>query len=193
MKAILDYHEKLIKEKGIKKATGFSDNGQKVRFEIIKSQITEQNPLVFDYGCNTADAIPHLGIDPCRYVGMDVNRDFIEFARERFKQAYLMCGDLLNPYFDFIVASCRYDYVLASGVFCYDYGRESKAVNIQIIKRLWEMTGKKLVFNMLKSSSTGNLTYKTSEGVAIAEFLGCNHYSIIQGYLPNDFTVVLRR
>lgn len=193
MKTVLDYHDRLIDNNGIYNSTGFSMHGQQTRFEIILSQIKKPCASVLDYGCNVGDIYPVIihSHPECEYLGVDINFRMIEVAKSRFWSADFECGDILDQKFRDSLP--QYQYVIASGIFCYNCGSDAKELNYNILERLWSVASDTLIFNMLKSSKTGNLTYKVDEALEYVRQFGCESYSILNDYLQNDFTVVMRK
>lgn len=198
MKEILAYHNKLIDAQGVQHATGFSRNGQQARFDVIRSQLAGENISVLDYGCNVGGFLKHLitgmlskkfSYKSISYLGVDINPEFIFQAQRNWKGSLFQQGHVLD---DFFYAKLKsYDYVVASGVFCYDVGENPKVENLRTIGRLWSKTNKALIFNMLKTSKAKNLLYTPTEIIECVKDLA--HVSLIEGYLPNDFTVVIKK
>lgn len=185
MKPIIDYHNRMIEEKGVDCATGFSEVGQCKRFEVIFSQI--QCPCsILDYGSGTGDFWDYVKsrIGKATFASVDMNPKFVQRGRE--KGWGTMLGNVLDD--EFFESLPTYHYVVASGIFCYDYpgAREN---NQEIVRRLYAKCSRALIFNVLRSSRTGNLIYASGW----EQFCQDGPFQIIADYLPNDVTIVLRR
>ena len=200
MKEILQYHNKLIDAQGVQHATGFSRNGQTARFDVIRSLLEGENISVLDYGCNVGGFLKHLisgmlskkfSYKSISYLGVDINYEFILQARRNWKDSLFQQGDILDD--QFFRHMKAFEYVIASGIFCYEVGENPRQRNREIISRLWAKTERTLIFNMLKSSKTKNLLYKPEDMVGELNFIKYSKIQLIENYLPNDFTVVLKR
>lgn len=201
------FHRNLIDEKGIDHATGFSQEGQDQRFRVILNRCL-RTPItgkrVLDYGCNVGgllDYIWHDGKYPPQldYTGVDLMPEFLARLREKFPTAELLVGNIVeDDTFDYLSKLKRYDYVIASGAFCYADQWEDHPI---MLRRLWELTSDTLVVNFLssltekerKTSKITHCLYPPSFGARLAELLNCKYFRVIADYRDNDFTVALYR
>lgn len=196
MKQILDYHQPLIEKNGVLNAHRFSCKGQLDRFDIILEQMhfrTGDRVSVLDYGCGVGDFSEYL-TPPTEYIGIDINPQFIEAAKKKFQQRKFICGCVggIDPDKSVFFPD-PFDFVIASGIFCYDLGPDTLKAYRSILAHLWSMTKDSLFFNVLRSSK--NPENKTFTGGAILSLIpeDCKRWSIIADYRENDATIVLRK
>lgn len=191
MKQIIDYHAPLIEKHGVLKATGFSRKGQSDRFDIIYEAMkarTGDSFSILDYGCGVGDFAEYL-TPAMRYTGIDLNPEFIQAAHNRFPDKRFYCGDI-----DTVDISEPFDYVIASGVMCYDLGPKTLDLYKKLILDLWTFTKNSLIFNVLRSSKDErNITFENWELVELIDNPLYSKWSIVADYRENDATIVLRR
>jgi SAM-dependent methyltransferase len=192
MKRVIDYHDPIIEQYGLEHATGFSNHGQEQRFRVIRAEMYKPESIL-DYGCNVGDfRLCCLRTCPT-YFGIDLNAKFIHAARFRFPSERFAVGNIADDDFYKKVYHERFQYVIASGVFCYDLGPSTLKTYKKIIQRLFTMATESMIFNVLRSSKNPeNVTFDPYD---ITELIPqtCNLWKIIADYRENDATIVLRK
>jgi len=180
-----EFYSESIKEHGIC-AEGVRWNNkysQYKRFETITKRIKKdiQNSVIVDVGCGFAEYLNYLKNNnklPKRYLGIDCELDMINISKKRFADEEFHCLDVLND--DLPIG----DYFICSGalsILTYD--------QIQLfIEKCYKNASKGFVFNALK-----NLTFNNVKQFEIIEI--CKKYSqkisVFEGYLENDFTILM--
>lgn len=117
------------------------------RFKQLVADLDIKDKTVLDAGCGMGDLLPFLYMkaDNFKYVGMDINPDFIDIAKKRYEGHQFLVGD---PFFGKI--DKKFDVVISSGVmnvYVKDWMRERQ----QMIKSLFQLTSEVLAFNMAGS------------------------------------------
>lgn len=188
-------------------ATGFSQDGQDQRFRVILNRCL-RTPLtgkrILDYGCNVGGLLdyvwPNRVCSPqLDYTGVDLVTQFLVRLKEKHPVAKTLMGCITDDdVFSYLRAQGAYDYVIASGAFCY---ADQKLSHILMLERLWALTTDTLVVNFLSSnvsherrtSKLIHVLYPAHFGVEVADALNCKYYSVIHDYRENDFTLTLYR
>jgi hypothetical protein len=202
-----DFHRNLIDEKGIDAATGFSPEGQQERFRVILNRCLRESIIgkkVLDYGCNVGGLLDHvcpadLLRDCIDYTGVDLVTEFLVRLKEKHTNAKTLMGCITDDdVFAHLKKEGPYDYVIASGAFCY---AEQVDKHPLMLQRLWDLTGDTLVVNFLASfteserrtSKINHCIYHPTFGIRVAEQIGCRYFTVYHDYRPNDFTAVFYR
>lgn len=71
---------------------------------------------LLDFGCGTAALLDYIktnNINNISYTGLDISKEFVKVAKEKFSDVTFLCGDILDS--DFKIS--RFDYVIMNGVF----------------------------------------------------------------------------
>lgn len=200
------FHKQLIAEKGIDEATGFSHDGQYSRFEVIVDRCIRRpttGETLLDYGCNVGDLFGYMwnGGWKVNYTGVDVMPEFLNRLKERFgdRGVKTVLGSITDDVvFQELQEKGPYDYVIASGAFCYADQIEDHSV---MLHRLWSLSRDTLVVNFLsdwvsKERRTSKLIhslYHPEFGPRLAGILGCKCFALYHDYRENDFTLALYR
>lgn len=193
---VLHYHRHRMEEyeRGTVEALGYRDQAsQTKRFEALASVGDLSGASVLDVGCGHGDLKGFLdtrfhGFD---YVGIDQMAEFVQQAR-------VLYGQRPSCYFciaDFTEADLPHaDYVFASGVLGYRCADENFAFDM--IVRMYLAANKALAFNMLDAAKFPEhpllVGHDMDKVVAFCRRLSPG-VELIQGYLEDDFTVVLRK
>lgn len=117
------------------------------RYKQLVADIDIEGKSVLDAGCGMGDVLPFLYMkaDSFGYLGMDVNRDFIEIARKRYDGHRFEVGD---PFFGKMRS--RFDVVISSGVMNADT-KDWMTERQQMIRNLFKLANHTLAFNMAGS------------------------------------------
>jgi len=148
---------------------------------------------VLDAGCGFGDLRGWLtarGAD-VRYVGTDMLPKMVETARAKWPAARFDLGNPAELY-----APESFDWTLASGFVCVYAGQARVAHLRETAESLLRLSKTGCAFNLLDARTVAQegalLSYGQDEALAACHGLGA-HVALIDGYLDNDFTVVLRR
>lgn len=173
---------------------------QKARFAVLAGSVELDGKSLLDVGCGLGDMLAFLqsqGIE-IDYTGIDLSWKMVQEARRLHKDAKFFCGDLFtgerqpceNP-----VARATFDIVYCSGVFNLNLGNNRQFLP-GAVGRLMLLADQYVVFNLLHRGTPHQdddyAYYDPDEVLAgIAEDRWENR--LVEGYLPNDFTVICRR
>jgi SAM-dependent methyltransferase len=163
---------------------------QEIRFEIITQLLFTENSSqcsIVDAGCGFADLYEYWqnqGISPLHYIGIDSMEKFIQIASKRFTKVSFLQRDILKD------ALPKADWYIASG-----------SLNILndfqtwlFLEKMLLFSRKGIVFNILQGEKKSyRFNYKTPDEIetfAQTKNLTCK---IIQGYLPNDMSVMISK
>jgi SAM-dependent methyltransferase len=129
---------------------GYDDiTRQYLRFSEIKHFISNLSGSILDVGCGNAEFFQFLkatGFDGT-YSGIDVNPGLLEEAKKRFQECTFKQVDIMA------IKKEKYDYVIASGIFNYDYGQNLELIKKMLLK-MFSLAGRKVIFNGICSQGT---------------------------------------
>jgi SAM-dependent methyltransferase len=199
-----DFHNQLIRNKGIDNATGFSAESQKKRFEVFYERCLDSGSVydadhVLDYGCGVGGFLHYMtfrGWEP-HYTGVDINPRFLKKIRsERGSVATIQGCITEDRTWALLSRRTQFDYTFSSGAFCY---ADQQHKHMKMLMRLWLRTGKMMAVNFLNNALPGtsearkplHCLYDTTFAITLANALDCKAYAVYADYLPNDFTVAL--
>jgi SAM-dependent methyltransferase len=97
-------------EESYKSVDWGSEEGQKIRFEVIVAIADLRGKTVLDLGCGLGDMYSYLYPCDVEYTGYDITRRMVEIATTRFPKARFECRGLEKD-------NRKFDYILASGIF----------------------------------------------------------------------------
>ena len=192
---IRKYHKCLIEKYGLGSigALGWkAREGQETRFEML-SQIGDlNNSSVLDVGCGHGDLCGFLNkkYTRLRYIGVDLNESFLDFAIEK----YSLSGETSFFLGDFTKANLPVtDYIIASGTLNY-YNSDPNYV-FKTITKLFNGCRIAFGFNILSKVDNFNsllIAYKPQQILEHCRTLTSN-IIFKEGYYENDFTVMMYR
>jgi SAM-dependent methyltransferase len=195
--SVISFHQQLIEQNGIDRATGFSPRSQQERFDVFLHRCRKSlfNQSVLDFGCATGDfhayqrSLPY----PMRYTGVDINPQFIKRARARFTGTSFVQGSITeNSVFSGLSQHGKFDYTFASGSLCYT---STAPDHFEYLVRLWCLTRGGMIVNFLSTRTPKerqkplHAYYNPAFGLQVAEDLGCTKFCIYSDYLDNDWTL----
>ena len=173
-----------------------SEQGQRLRFETLAKHLRKsgaESLTLLDVGCGTADLFAFLQneLPAIHYTGVDLLAEIVAEARRRHADAQILQGDV----FDGTVFPPRsFDVIFCSGVFNLDLGNNETFVP-RALSVLRALARRAVVVNFLHARAAN-------------KFAGCHYYApetimalcqplaprveLDEGYLENDFTVVMR-
>lgn len=211
---MLSFHDRLVDERGIGDASGFSSNSRCIRFGVILRCLKQfglghpdmKRIRLLDYGCYDGELFEFLNHIDSRvdYVGVDINQKFIEWAKECRKhrvdgaQPRFMVGDVLMDETLDKLRRLKPDVIVASGVLCYKCNAQRYP---EMLWRLFDCATKGMIFNALAADTPitkmpldrAILRWKPEELLKLVKACGCKSWEVIRSYLHNDMTVVMRK
>ena len=143
-------YKSLQNKKKPSERVGYDDiNRQYLRFSEIKTFIGKQSGSILDVGCGNAEFYKFLKMTGFegKYTGIDVNKSLLFEAKKRFPDGKFLKTDVLG------FRGRKYDYVVASGIFNYDYGQNISLVN-KMLEKMYSMARRKAIFNGICSQGT---------------------------------------
>lgn len=166
---------------------------QELRFKIIADIGIQAGDSLLDVGCGFGDFSAYLSRQnkSVSFTGIDVSAELLNEGRKHFPELELIQGDL----FDFDPASVSYDYVTFSGALNRKFDN-AEDYTYQTIARMFESCKKGVAFNLLDARhewTAGRWDLQSFYPDDIVVFIAqlSDQYSIIDGYLDNDFTVYI--
>lgn len=186
------FYKELLEEHGPYSPSSLSWNNeftQFIRFKVLCEIAKLERSSLLDVGCGLGDLYLFLSnvASDFKYSGIDIVPDFVLHAKEKFPEAEFQLKEIHEFQKD------SFDYVLASGIFAFripDYQKKY----FETIKNMFSVAKKGVGFNMLDSKvHPSDEIFVTFEPQEIKKFCEgfCKHVKLVQGYLPQDFTIFL--
>ena len=193
---LLEYYKKLITEHddNSSQAQGWASNEtENTRFKIFTKIGDLNNSSILDVGCGFGDLYDFLKKKDLNftYKGIDINPEMIKVARDKHQDVYFETVDFCAYNLEE-----KFDYVFCSGALSFKI-KNYKQFYFNYIEKMFELSNIGIAFNMLNSKNNVNsedeklfATYSISE---VEEFCSnlTKKITILQDYLPNDFTFFL--
>lgn len=165
---------------------------QALRFDVIVKLLNDElhNSSIADAGCGFGDLYLFLKQQRCApkyYIGIDVMVEFIQIAKQRFKEELdctFTCKNILKeamPFADWYVASGSMNILSDFNTWLF-------------IEKMLTYAKRGIVFNILQGRRNGSdFNYKTKE--EMIDFLESKGlaYEIIEGYLEKDMTIKVEK
>tara|TARA_R110000787_G_scaffold286340_1_gene404259 strand:+ start:2460 stop:3086 length:627 start_codon:yes stop_codon:yes gene_type:complete len=163
------------------------DNQWKRFAELFKIG-TSEGDVILDWGCGTGGLVEFIKEHtlPIKYVGVDINEEYIAMARRRFPERLFLDGDIDQ------IQGESVDWVFASGIFNVGYTIEEM---VKVIGNAIPCARKGVAFNLLKDSQ--GFVEGFNPQIVIGELF--NQYQvdsiISENYTDdfNDYTVYIRK
>ena len=193
---IKQYHSVRLQNKNLSrsKMMGWTRKQvQQIRFKAITSLFNFNDISVLDLGCGDGDFKTYLDarFSNFHYIGLDLQESFITYAKERF------IAHNNTWFYSIDFARCqlpKVDVVVACGALSYKC--QDSNYYIDCIKQFYQSANKALIFNMLNQDyfESGQLIVAHNK-VHIFEQCQkiCNNVILKEGYLDNDFTVIMSK
>lgn len=168
-----------------------SPASQQARFKVLADKVDLSNKSILDVGCGLGDLWAYFKarkID-VRYTGVDILEKMVQAARDRHPDATFVHADLFvsNPF-----GPDSFDVVFSSGIFNLTLDNNLQFLTFAAGEML-KIARSQLVFNLLHiRGRTGDKTYFHYDPPQVRSLLAdldCT-LEIVDGYLPNDFTVI---
>ncbi len=191
---LFPYHD--ARQQGVK---GFdallwtSEEGQRIRFDVIARSCPLAGKRLLDVGCGRADLLGHLlerGIVPTHYTGIEMIPQTIRAAR---RKKYERCTIVAA---DFVSEPESLDVGAGVVIFSGSLNTLTRPQFYRVLRAAWEATGEWLVFNFLSSRYWAGeewLHWHRRETVLdfCRSLVGEPHFE--EGYLIGDCTVAVRK
>ncbi len=174
-----------------------SAKSQNARFEILVANVDLRDKSLLDVGCGLGDLWTFLRSRQisARYTGLDIIEKMLVAAAAKHSDAKFICGDMFSPDANPLPEGSAFDVVFCSGTFNLNLGNNADFLPGAVAK-LMAVASEQVVFNLLnKSIPFENETYACYDPDQVLEWLGQTGWDIrmIDGYLPNDFTLICTR
>lgn len=211
----IQYHNERFEKHGDSPMTFWnSKESQEKRFDALTKLFhPEENHKWFsivDIGCGTGDFLQYLidrGFQFFSYIGYDINPEFIRIANDKFNSLLRIGGDMKHPDvgfgfkvggFDEIKNGCPdIDYAVASGIYCFGSSQISvREKYFYDFKKIMPLIRKGYACNFLSDYSqkqNPENIYHDPEKVFNTSMLQSRKVSLHHDYLPNDFTIIVRK
>ncbi len=159
---------------------------QQVRFEVLARLGELHGASVLDLGCGLGDLCGYLaeqGIE-ADITGYDIVPEMVDACRQRYPEARFECRNiLLAP------PRRRFDFVLASGVFAYGNATFFR----EMLAAAWALARRGFGFNLYCAKSPEYFVIAEQAATAHCEQLAGATVERVRGYLPRDYSLLLRR
>lgn len=169
-----------------------SREAQERRFEVLAEIGSLSGTRVLDVGCGLGDLYGHLRARQIQvsYTGYDLLPEMVERASRSYPEARFVVRDVLQG-----LGTERFDYIVSSGAFNIDFGGfgcNVKAVQ-RLLREMYAACTRGVAINFL-SSARDPIFYRYDPD-ALKAFCQtfCPCVQLRQDYLPNDFTLYLRK
>lgn len=132
--------------------------------QILQNEKITNISSVLDVGCGYGGLYQYAlgkGYD-FKYTGIDICENMIKYAEKTYTGGIFVHGDILD-----IIMSEKFDFVICNGILTQKLGISIRDMDLyarQLIQRMWELSKKGIVFNVMKSQvdfMNDNLYYKS--------------------------------
>ena len=167
-----------------------SQRSQRRRFAVLSEVGPLANARVLDIGCGVGDLYKYLlrRRIPVTYTGFDILPEMVAHARRRYPEAHFEVRDVLQG-----LGPERFDYVLCSGAFNVNFGRNVAAVQ-EVLHELLRCCTRGVAVNFLSARARDRdailFNYEPETLFTYCRTL-TPYVRLLEGYLPNDFTLYL--
>ena len=167
-----------------------SRHNQERRFAVLMEVGALSGTRVLDVGCGVGDLYGYALRQGIRvqYTGLDILPEMVAHARERYPEARFEVGDALQG-----LGAERFDYVLCSGAFNVNFGRNQAAVRTILPEWLARATrGVAINFLSTRARERDAILYNYDPQAMLAFCRDLTpHVRLVEGYLSNDFTLYM--
>lgn len=163
-----------------------------IRFRQLVKYVPVEGRSILDAGCGLGDLLPYLYAKSAnfKYLGVDINKEFIKLAQEHYEGHKFEAGDPFNNKIG------KFDVVISSGVM---NGNVPGWLNKRkkMIANLFSQADEVLAFNMaggLKPVAPDPLiAYADPKEIYDYCLTLAKHVKLDTSYLDKDFTIVMSR
>ena len=208
----IEYHNERFEKYGDSPMTFWgSEESQYKRFKALSKLFTrKENFTVVDIGCGSGDFLSFLlgrGYNDFNYFGFDINEKLISLAINKFGGAEIGHPKSFRKMFavgnfeavgDTILKNnIKCDYAVASGIYCFGSYQTSVQNNyFYDFNKIFPLLNEGYACNFLSQySDTRNPDVIYHDPKEIFKIAMCHSkkVSLHHDYLPNDFTVIVRK
>lgn len=174
-----------------------SEEAQRLRFDMLLSHVELEGKSLLDVGCGTGNLLEYLNDKSIgvSYTGVDILEEMVERAKGKKLTGEFYHADIFkNNFFE----DNTFDVIYSSGIFNLNLGN-NKEFLAEALKLFLKLSRETVVFNLLHYKSPDredtyfyfrpdevkNIVARFSDALKSAE--------IVETYLKNDFTVILRK
>lgn len=189
------YYNKLLKKfrSGPKIVGWGSKKSQETRFNslINNIDISKKNSML-DVGCGKGDMLNFIRnkkIRTIKYSGLDLNKNFINIAKKKYKRNKFYCGDFLK------LDIKKYDIIFISGLLNLKVNNHENFLK-RILKKGILKSKKKFIFNIMSSYSPfKEKKFYYSDPLVLSNFLKTitSQFIVDHTYFKHDFTVIIHK
>lgn len=195
---IKEYYEAKIKNglEGYQVLGWESEKAQHERFNAFVDNIKLEGLSLLDVGCGIGSFYEYLSSERINveYFGVDILSSMIDKAKEKHPEAQFICSDIFK---ENIFIKKQFDAVYASGMFNLELKNNREFLSSAVLE--FTALAKKYVgFSLLHINSPNKESdycyYDPSDILQILKPIVYNGQwstQIVEGYLNNDFTVIL--
>ncbi len=176
-----------------------TQEAQTKRFEVLLKNVDLNNKSLLDVGCGLGDLYGFLKTFqvPVSYLGTDIMPDMIKKAKEKYPNGLFLHEDIFSKEnADALFPEKAFDIIFSSGIFNLNDTSTNNLLRDALLT-FKELASEKIVFNLLsKDSPNKENAYRYYDQKEIDNLLRLlkfdkNKFRFIQGYLPNDFSVII--
>ncbi len=174
-----------------------SEEAQFKRFHVLYKELKIGNKTLLDIGCGTGTLLKYLGDRRIKtsYVGIDTNEELISIAKDRLSHGVFLNQDIMdfNPF-----PEESFDVVFASGLLMKKSDNNENEVKNWLVL-FNELSARYIVFNCLSTKANKQKEGKYYMDPISIPFLIKKSplrnakYKMVEGYLGNDFTVIIEK
>lgn len=169
---------------------GWSDKkNQYTRFDILTKIGIKSGDAVLDIGCGGGELTQYFKEKKIKveYTGIDINPHYLQIAQSRYPKSKFFKSNGWD------LISSDYDWAIASGVF---------TLETDVTYLLWyvgfimeRLVRKGFAFNLLNDTAPEGLVKYDSKSVlqALEERFPNYKIEVVDGYLPDDFTIYVKK
>lgn len=161
-----------------------SEENQNRRFNIIKQIGIKNSDSVLDVGCGYGDFSKFLGE---KYCGIDLRQHAIDGAAKKYPGKRFITGDINS-------LDEKFDWVVASGIFCHDYDKWEEDT-LKTLEKMFSLCNKGIAANFLADSVKEpgeDLKYTNTSEITSKFVHKISPYFIVrQDYGIDDITIYL--
>lgn len=170
-----------------------SADSQRARFDVLAERVALEGRSLLDIGCGLGDLYAYLHHRGIRadYTGVDLLEKMVRAARQRHPDGHFLCADVFE---DSPFKPDSFDVTFCSGALNLNLGNNRQFLPLAVATMV-DLARGVAVLNLLHAKARGRdrryFYFQPRDVRKLLEDIPCN-VEIVQGYLPNDFTVLCR-
>ena len=187
-KTIQKYNELLEKHGDSPKSLGWTKDKEYLRFKILCSQFDLEGSSILDFGCGLGYLYAYLkqNYKNFNYIGIDINQNLLEIAKNKYPEATFKCLDLLNDSIEYVP-----DFILSSGVHNIKMS-DNEEFNKKTFFKFKSLAKKGFAINFLSDKVdylTAGSYHNSPEKVLTLAYQHSRRIALRNDYMPFEFTV----